>query len=64
MLHIVRNLVTDRGSLKAAGAWLLEGSAVLLIEDAVDAATSGGAAAAKIQAAAADLSRFTHSVLI
>ncbi|OZA48242.1 MAG: hypothetical protein B7X81_04090 [Hydrogenophilales bacterium 17-61-76] len=55
MLHIVNKSATDRGSLESCLAMATKGSAVLLIEDAVYAATTGGAAAAKIQAAAADL---------
>jgi len=52
MLHIVNKSATERGSLESCLAMAIQGSAVLLIEDAVYAATTGGAAAAKIQAAA------------
>jgi tRNA 2-thiouridine synthesizing protein B len=55
MLHIVNKSATDRGSLESCLTLAAKGSAVLLIEDAVYAATIGAAAAAKIQAAAADL---------
>ena len=55
MLHIVNKSATERGSLESCLAMATKGSAVLLIEDAVYAVTSGSTAAAKIQAAAADL---------
>lgn len=55
MLHIVNKSATDRGSLQSCLAMATKGSAVLLIEDAVYAATKGSTAAAKIQAASADL---------
>jgi sulfur relay protein TusB/DsrH len=55
MLHIVNKSATDRGSLQSCLAMATKGSAVLLIEDAVYAATKGSVAAAKIQAASADL---------
>ena len=55
MLHIVNKSASERGSLDSCLALAKKGSAVLLIEDAVYAATKGSAAAAKIQAAAADL---------
>ena len=55
MLHIVNKSATDRGSLQSCLAMATKGSAVLLIEDAVYAATQGSVSAAKIQAAAADL---------
>jgi tRNA 2-thiouridine synthesizing protein B len=55
MLHIVNKSATERSSLESCLRLATKGSAVLLIEDAVYAATKGSAAAAKIQAAAADL---------
>jgi len=55
MLHIVNKSASDRGSLDSCLAMATKGSAVLLIEDAVYAVTNGSVAAAKIQAAAADL---------
>lgn len=55
MLHIVNKSATERGSLESCLAMATKGSAVLLIEDAVYAVTKGGTAAAKIQAAIADL---------
>lgn len=55
MLHIVNKSATERGSLESCLAMATKGSAVLLIEDAVFAVTKGGTAAAKIEAAAADL---------
>lgn len=55
MLHIVNKSVSERGSLESCLKLAAKGSAVLLIEDAVYAVTKGSAAAAKIQAAAADL---------
>ena len=55
MLHIVNKSASDRGSLDSCLGMATKGSAVLLIEDGVDAATTGNPAAAKIQAAAADL---------
>jgi tRNA 2-thiouridine synthesizing protein B len=53
MLHIVNKSPYERNSLDAALRSVTEGSALLLIEDAVYAATQGNAAAAKIQSAAA-----------
>lgn len=55
MLHIVNKSATERSSLESCLRMATKGSAVLLIEDAVYAATKGNAAAAKIQAASADL---------
>jgi tRNA 2-thiouridine synthesizing protein B len=55
MLHIVNKSATERGTLDSCLAMATKGSAVLLIEDAVYAATKGSTAAAKIQAAAAGL---------
>ena len=55
MLHIVNKSASDRGSLDSCLGMATKGSAVLLIEDAVYAVTKGNVAAAKIQAAAADL---------
>jgi tRNA 2-thiouridine synthesizing protein B len=55
MLHIVNKSATERGALESCLAMATKGSAVLLIEDAVYAATKGSVAAAKIRAAAAGL---------
>lgn len=55
MLHIVNKSPTERSSLDSCLRLATKGSAVLLIEDAVYAATKGTAAAAKLQAAMADL---------
>lgn len=55
MLHIVNKSATERSALDSCLRLATKGSAVLLIEDAVYAATKGSAAAAKIQAATADL---------
>ena len=55
MLHIVNKSATERSTLDSCLRLATQGSAVLLIEDAVYAATKGSVAAAKIQAAAADL---------
>ncbi|MDD5389935.1 MAG: sulfurtransferase complex subunit TusB [Gallionellaceae bacterium] len=55
MLHIVNKSATERNSLESCLRMATKGSAVLLIEDAVYAATKGGVAAAQIQAAMADL---------
>lgn len=55
MLHIVNKSPTERNSLDSCLRMASKGSAVLLIEDAVYAATKGTAAAAKLQAAMADL---------
>jgi tRNA 2-thiouridine synthesizing protein B len=55
MLHIVNKSATERNSLDSALRLATKGSAVLLIEDAVYAATQGSAAAAKVQSAMADL---------
>lgn len=55
MLHIVNKSATERTALDSALRLAAKGSAVLLIEDAVYAATKGGAAAAKIQSAMADV---------
>jgi tRNA 2-thiouridine synthesizing protein B len=55
MLHIVNKSPTERNSLDSCLRLASKGSAVLLIEDAVYAATKGNAAAAKLQAAMADL---------
>ncbi len=55
MLHIVNKSPTERNSLDSCLRMASKGSAVLLIEDAVYAATKGNAAAAKLQAAMADL---------
>lgn len=55
MLHIVNKSPMERNSLDSCLRLATKGSAVLLIEDAVYAATKGTAAAAKLQAAMADL---------
>ncbi len=55
MLHIVNKSATERTTLDSALRLATKGSAILLIEDAVYAATKGSAAAAKIQSAMADL---------
>ncbi len=55
MLHIVNKSATERNSLESCLRMATKGSAVLLIEDAVYAVTKGSVAAAKIQAAMADL---------
>jgi tRNA 2-thiouridine synthesizing protein B len=55
MLHIVNKSPTERNSLDSCLRLATKGSAVLLIEDAVYAATKGTAAAAKLQSAMADL---------
>jgi len=55
MLHIVNKSATERNSLESALRLATKGSAVLLIEDAVYAATKGSVAATKVQAAMADL---------
>ena len=55
MLHIVNKSATERNSLESCLRMASKGSAVLLIEDAVYAVTKGSSAAAKIQAAMADL---------
>jgi tRNA 2-thiouridine synthesizing protein B len=55
MLHIVNKSATERGALESCLAMATQGSAVLLIEDAIYAATKGSTAAAKIQAAMAGL---------
>jgi tRNA 2-thiouridine synthesizing protein B len=55
MLHIVNKSATERNSLDSALRLATKGSTLLLIEDAVYAATKGSEAAAKIQAAMADI---------
>ncbi len=55
MLHIVNKSATERNSLESALRMATKGSAVLLIEDAVYAATQGSVAAAKIQSAMSDV---------
>ena len=51
MLHIVNKSPTERTSLASCLAHALPGHAVLLIEDAVYAATRGSAAAAGLKSA-------------
>ena len=51
MLHIINKSPLERNCLDACLAAAQAGGAVLLIEDAVYAATKGNAAAAKLQAA-------------
>ncbi len=53
MLHIVNKSPGERATLYSCLAHVRPGHSVLLIEDAVYAATKGHAAAAKIQAALA-----------
>ncbi len=55
MLNIVNKSATERNSLESALRMATKGSAVLLIEDAVYAATQGSVASAKIQSAMADV---------
>lgn len=55
MLHIVNKSPTERVSVDSCVAHAKKGSAVLLIEDAVYAATRGNAAEAKIKSAMSDL---------
>lgn len=55
MLHIVNKSPTERNSFDACLAHAKKGSKVLLIEDAVYAATKGGAAEAKVRSAMADV---------
>jgi tRNA 2-thiouridine synthesizing protein B len=55
MLNIVNKSATERNSLESCLRMATKGSAVLLIEDAVYAVTTGGAAAEKVQAAMADV---------
>jgi tRNA 2-thiouridine synthesizing protein B len=55
MLHIVNKSATERNSLESALRMATKGSAVLLIEDAVYAATKGSEAAVKVQLAMADV---------
>lgn len=55
MLHIVNKSASERSTLDSCLKLASKGSAVLLIEDAVYAAAKGNPAAAKIQAAQADL---------
>lgn len=55
MLHIVNKSPTERNSVDTCLAHVTKGSKVLLIEDAVYAATKGGAAEAKVKSAMADV---------
>ncbi len=55
MLHIVNKSPSERNAFDSCLRLATKGSAVLLIEDAVYAATKGTAAAAQLQAAMADL---------
>jgi len=55
MLHIVNKSATERNSLDSALRLATKGSTLLLIEDAVYAATQGSEASAKIQSAMADI---------
>ena len=55
MLHIVNKSPLERNAFDSCLRLATKGSAVLLIEDAVYAATKGTAAAAKLQTAMADL---------
>lgn len=53
MLHIVNKSPSERNSVESCLAHAKQGSKVLLIEDAVYAATKGGAAEAKVRSAMA-----------
>jgi tRNA 2-thiouridine synthesizing protein B len=55
MLHIVNKSPTERNSVETCLEHAKKGSKVLLIEDAVYAATRGGAAEAKVKSAMADV---------
>jgi tRNA 2-thiouridine synthesizing protein B len=55
MLHIVNKSATERNSLESALRMATKGSVLLLIEDAVYAATKGSVTAAKIESAMADI---------
>ena len=55
MLHIVNKSPTERSSLSSCLAHARKGSAVILIEDAVYAATRGNAAQASIEGAMKEL---------
>jgi tRNA 2-thiouridine synthesizing protein B len=55
MLHIVNKSPTERNALASCLAHARPGSAVLLIEDAVYAATRGAAAGAGLHAAMTDV---------
>ncbi|MEW5892981.1 MAG: sulfurtransferase complex subunit TusB [Pseudomonadota bacterium] len=55
MLHIVNKSPLERNAVDSCLRLATKGSAVLLIEDAVYAATKGTAASAKVQAAMANL---------
>jgi len=56
MLHIVNKSPYEKSSLASCLAHALKGSAVLLIEDAVYAATKGNSAEADIRGAMQELS--------
>jgi tRNA 2-thiouridine synthesizing protein B len=55
MLHIVNKSPTERSALASCLAHVKPGHAVLLIEDAVYAATRGSAAAESLRAAQRDI---------
>jgi tRNA 2-thiouridine synthesizing protein B len=55
MLHIVNKSASERSSLDSCLRMATKGSAVLLIEDAVYAATKGNPAESKIRAAGESL---------
>ena len=55
MLHIVNKSPTERSTLASCLAHALPGHAVLLIEDAVYAATRGSAMAARLTAVLRDI---------
>ncbi len=55
MLHIVNKSPTERSTLSSCLAHALPGHAVLLIEDAVYAATRGSALADRLKAAGRDI---------
>ena len=58
MLHIVNKSPSQTGSLASCLRMALPGSAVLLIEDGVYAATAGGSSEAAVRAAAAKVKFF------
>lgn len=62
MLHIVNKSPFERNTLESCLRLATKGSAVLLTEDAVYAATTGSAAEGKIKAAMADLVQILRPV--
>jgi len=61
MLHIVNKSPFERNTLESCLRLATKGSAVLLTEDAVYAATAGSAAEGKIKAAMAELKIYALS---